>query len=75
MAERPSNIDFQLATKKEQGGAGERSERHVVRGTLRGGDAPLVIDLRGGDVLVPKQVLHLPDVFACIQQEGGHRRP
>lgn len=30
----------------------KRSDGHVVRGTLRSGDAALVINLSGGDVLV-----------------------
>lgn len=67
MAERPYNW--------LQTGYEKRSERHIVGGALGSGDAPLVVNLRGGDVFVAEQILNLADVFAGVKQQGSNRRP
>ena len=51
------------------------SNRHVVAGAFGCAAAPLVVDLRGGDVAVAQEVLHLPDVHAGIEQQGGRGGP
>lgn len=42
-----------------------------MRGALRSRDAPLVVDLRRGDVAVAEQVLHLSDIDAGVEQQRG----
>src|SRR6266498_179389 len=45
-----------------------RLDRHIMRGALRSGDSPLVVDPRRRDEPVPRQVLHLLDVQAGVEQ-------
>lgn len=45
------------------------SDRQIMRRSLGGADAALVIDLRGGDVAVTEQLLYLANVDPGTQQE------
>ena len=40
--------------------------RHMMRGAFGGLAAALVVDLRGSDVAVAEQLLHLADVLAVL---------
>jgi hypothetical protein len=51
------------------------SNRYAVRDAFGGLPAALVINLRRGDVPVAEQLLHLADVFAVLQKQGGGRGP
>ena len=45
--------------------------RHVVTGTLLGCNPSLVVNLRGGDVSVTEQLLHLADINLGFEQQRG----
>jgi hypothetical protein len=42
-----------------------------MAGDLGSRAAPLVVDLGSGDVTVAEELLHLDDVHACVQEQGG----
>jgi hypothetical protein len=50
-------------------------KRDVVRGAFGGLAAPLVVDLRRGDMPVAEQLLHLADVLPVLQQKRRRGRP
>lgn len=41
--------------------------RHIVTGTLQRRSAPLVVDLRRGDVAMAKQILHLRNIDTEVE--------
>jgi len=47
------------------------SDWNVVGGTFVDLAAALIVDLRGGDMAVAEQFLHLANVFAGFEQNGG----
>jgi hypothetical protein len=51
------------------------SDRHVVRGTLRGTPPAFAVDLGRGDVSVAEEILDFADIDGSIWEQGGGRRP